>query len=537
MRTTRDRWARLALGVVLVMGLVLRCWQLTQRSIWFDEAFTWRMIQFPLGEMLHRITLDNNPPLHFVLMKCWSACLGDSLLALRSFSVLMGTVAVLGMFLFVRTAIVYGAMRDARRRPGEECRAWETAVVAAGLLAASAFQIRWSWDARPYALGTALAVLSSWALMRALEATGHARRWWYAYVALAALLAYTHYFGLLTLAAQGGFALWSLWGATGDGVRGLWRAPNARQAVWSFLLIGLCWLPWAPFFARQMAQVRGDFWIHPFQPWDLAHLVYQMFVEPEEASLTPRGSLWAFDLCALGWFALLWRPRHDAVYVAAAGLTPIVLSMVLSRLGIHVFLLRYFVVAQPFFLAGLAMLVGRIPFAIERRLMAGLLLAWSLLAWWEFQDKADMANRPGARAAAEWIAQGAAPGEAVVASSPFCYLPIRYHLRDRGACFLYQQKQPIPHYLGAAVLTTGDLISAEELACWPASRLWLVDTTNAGGVRAVPAMRLKQARQQVFPEVFGYGDLIVQEYVAFERPEHGRVSPSRDERKTSGRQP
>ncbi|MGO8751790.1 MAG: hypothetical protein ACLQNE_38095 [Thermoguttaceae bacterium] len=591
MDKSRDRYTGWALAVVLALGVGVRWYYVADRSIWFDEAFSWRMIQYPFGEMFRRMALDNAPPLYYLLLKSWCACFGDSLPALRSLSVVMGGVTILAMFLFVRAATASLARADIERRANDR-RGSEAALFAAMFVALSVFQIRWSWDARPYALGAALALLSSWALFRALwageqppgatcstrapGATGalpagvlparhHWRlarpwflrtgsklpvapwRWWYVYAALAVLFAYTHYFALFALAAQGGFVLYVLMQRAGWNVREMLQAPAARGAALAFGLIGLCWLPWLPFFLRQMSQVRADFWIRPVQEWDLAHTLYRMFVEPENAALTETASLWALDLCVLGWLILLWPaatgatcglpspgttgglpasvssaraascPWHPgAVFVAVSALTPIGASILLDSFGVHLFLLRYLLFAHLFFLAGLAMLVNRIPFSIERRFVAGVLTAWGLFAWFSFCEKAGFPNHPGARAAAECIVRQAKPEEPVLVSSPFCYLPMLYHLRHRGNCYLYQEKDATPHYLGRAVLRPEDVMSARGLQGSQFSRLWVVDTTNAaGGVREVPDMNPREVRQQEqFPEVFGLGEIIVCHYIA-----------------------
>jgi hypothetical protein len=627
MERSPDRYTGWALVVVLALGVGIRWCYIADRSIWFDEAFSWRMIQGTFCEMFHRITLDNTPPLYYILLRYWCACFGDSLWGLRSLGVLMGGVSVLAMFLFVRAATTLPAGVGAEGRLADS-RGSETALFAALLVAISAFQIRWSWDARPYTLGTALALLSSWALFRALwageqppGATGgvpasvlatgwHWRfarqwllstgsklpvapvrlarqwllrtgsklpvaplRWWYAYVALAVLFAYTHYFALFALAAQAGFVLYVLVQRTGGNLRELLRTPATRRAALAYGLIGLCWLPWLPFFLRQMSQVHADFWIHPFGQWDLADTVYGMFVEPENAALTQTTSLWALDYCVLGWLLLLWPrntgglpspgatgglpspgatgglpasgiparaascPWHPgglpdsvlstwaanclwhpgAVFVAVSALTPIGLSILLDHFGMHLFLLRYFVFAHLFFLAGLAILVHRrLAFSLERRIAASFMVVWGLYVLYAFCEKADFPNHPGAHAAAEWIMQQSDPEEPVVVSSPFCYLPMLYHLRARGHCYLYQEKGATPHYLGSAVLRPEDVMSAGGLQDSQFSRLWFVDTTNAVcGVREIPAMNPGELRQQQdFPEAFGLGDIIVYHYVA-----------------------
>ena len=238
------------LALVVALGVVLRLYHLTDRSIWFDEAFTWRMIQFPFGEMLRRSTLDNCPPLYYVLLKCWVACFGDSLIGAlldecfdgcgehrRDVPVRARPCArpcarpwrgrargrARG-----RGAAVRAAEHDGEQAGAVEDRGLGAALFAAALVAVSAFQIRWSWDARPYALGAALAILSSWALFGTLAAREHDRRWWCAYAALAVMLLFTHNFAVFTVAAQAGFVLYILLRRRGEGAAAFSPASRAR---------------------------------------------------------------------------------------------------------------------------------------------------------------------------------------------------------------------------------------------------------------------------------------------------------------------
>src|SRR5262249_46920226 len=157
-------------------------------SLWFDEAFSWRLIQFPLPELLDRVAQDVHPPLYFVLLKGWACLFGDSAVALRSFSAALGVLTVLGIYLVTRTACSQG------EDTGPRDQSWgsrATALLAASLVALSVFQVRYSWEARMYALATALAAFSTWALVRALRQP-RSWAWWLVYSGLTALLAYTH---------------------------------------------------------------------------------------------------------------------------------------------------------------------------------------------------------------------------------------------------------------------------------------------------------------------------------------------------------
>ena len=210
----------LALSAIVALAAMVRCQNLAALSYDFDEAFCWKMIVFPVGEIWPRSALDNHPPLYFYLLWGWARIFGDSPQALRSLSVLLGLATVVAAYFLVRES-VGNALRGVPRTTdgsaigpgGTPQRAFPTergrpapsdipALAAAALVALSPLQVDWSQRVRMYVLGSALAVISSWLLLRALQA--RRPRWldfgWYALAA--AGLAYTHYFGLFVLAGQ-----------------------------------------------------------------------------------------------------------------------------------------------------------------------------------------------------------------------------------------------------------------------------------------------------------------------------------------------
>ena len=121
-------------------------------------------------------------------------------------------------------------------------------LVAAALTALAPFMIFYSAEARAYQLMTVLVVLSTLALLTAVERGG--ARWWIAYAACVCLAAYAHYTSVFALAAQ---LLWVLW-----------AHPAARRAA---LLASACaaiaYLPWIPGFLDDLtmpdSRIMSDF--------------------------------------------------------------------------------------------------------------------------------------------------------------------------------------------------------------------------------------------------------------------------------------
>jgi uncharacterized membrane protein len=508
------RWL-LALLAIFAVGIVIRGYQLAARSLWFDEGFTWRLIQFPYAEMLERTTRDNHPPLYFILLKAWCDAFGTSVFALRALSVLLGGLAIVGMYLFASEAFGSPPTKNGETG-GTEHRGQSVGLLVAALVALSAFQVRWSWDARMYSLGAALAAFSSWAMFRALHAQHHPWRSWLLYGLLALLFAYTHYYAIFSLCAQALFVLgYCLIQARGNLVVLLKSVPF-RGALLAGVVVAVGWAPWVPVFLRQRAQVQADFWARPVNAWDVPNACYEMmFLDPEEAVWSGTRAALAAALCSGALLALLWKARAAEWYVFVAAVVPFVLSVLVSVLGTNVFYLRYFVFAHLFLLTTIAVLIWRIPFPRGRCLACAVVLAGFLAVYLWFWTRLDIDHKPGARAAAQFVADNGKPEDPVIVTTPWIYLPILAYAEDQAHWKVFSTGRPVVHYLGQAVLTPDDLITEGQLNAISSRRVWVVDVAKKRPLPhtiPIPSGWVKKGEEH-FPEVFHQqGEIVVKEY-------------------------
>ncbi|HJZ58142.1 MAG TPA: hypothetical protein VKE74_24585 [Gemmataceae bacterium] len=512
-------------GAVLVVALLLRCWEWTGRGLWFDEAFTWRLVEYPLAEMMERAARDNSPPFYYLVLFAWVRLFGDSLAALRGLSVVCGLLTVAGMYLFVREAA--GRRADDAgpvaasgpgESPGRDARtAHGVALFAAALTATSVFQVRYSDEVRPYALGAALAAFSAWALFRAIRPGPPSPRAWAGYGLVTLLFAYTHYYALFVVAAQAAFlAGWLLAGAR-------WRfAAAARRPAFRYALLAAAvlvagWLPWVPTFLRQRAQVQAAFWTPPLSAWTAPDLCYEMFIDPQPpGSRHPYLEVVLTTAVAAGLAVLGRRARSAEWYVILTSVGPLAASLAVSAADTNVpVVLRYFVFAHLSLLAALSLLVWRAPRGPVRVAAAGAVLAASLAVTVDFFHGLRLENSPGARGAAEFVAAHRRPGELVVVPTPLWYLPVAYHLNDDGVR-LYDAGGDIPHYHGSAVLRPEDMIDGPGLETAPGTRLWVVNGVgNDWGRQEVPVPEGWVATGTYrFPEALRVGAAVV---VVYER--------------------
>ena len=74
---SQTKWSLwVAWGAILVLAVVLRVHQLHEVSAWYDEAASWKTIQFPWSEMFQSIRLNVHPPVYYVVVKLWAGVMG-----------------------------------------------------------------------------------------------------------------------------------------------------------------------------------------------------------------------------------------------------------------------------------------------------------------------------------------------------------------------------------------------------------------------------------------------------------------------------
>ena len=208
-------WALALVGAVTLLGLAVRIPSFGD-SLFGDEVSTYGIVSgHGPGTIIDLVRgdLENTPPLFYLL-----AAVGERLAGapegVRLPSLIAGVAAI---------PLTYwlGSLTVGRR----------PALVGSALVALSPFLIFYSTEARAYALAMALGLLSTIALLRAIDHGG--LPWWVAYAAASCAAMYTHYTVAFLLAAQLAWAF-----VAHPSARRPLIAANAAAAV--------AFLPWLP---------------------------------------------------------------------------------------------------------------------------------------------------------------------------------------------------------------------------------------------------------------------------------------------------
>ncbi|MFY1578446.1 glycosyltransferase family 39 protein [Verrucosispora sp. WMMD703] len=454
---------------------------------WRDELATWSAATRELGGLFRLAgTIDAATGPYYLFMHAWLAAAGDSVAALRLPSAL-AMAATAGL-----TAVLGHRLWDAR-----------VGTLAGLLFAVLPGTSRYGQEARPYALASALAVLSTLLLVAGLQRP--TRRHLIGYAAATTALGLTHLVALtllaahavavLTRTARAGPAAGADFESRAGGSSGGGQRESTGQVIGYWLAalapVAMAVVPLALVASGQRGRQLD--WVDAARPGDLAALASGV-----AQSGVVGGVL--IGLAALG----TARAGRRALLPLSCVLAPVLL-LFLAGLAVPLWVPRYLVFVVPFgcLLAGAALASARLPAALAVVVLTGLLglpeqAALRRTHEWPRTATVDY------RATAEIIAAGRRPGDAVVYSPRdswlFLDLGLRYHLGGRI---------PRDALLAEGQERRGDLWAAEcdrPAECLAGvDRVWLVLAgRRSDPLAAVPgakgdALRERFTLSQVWP--------------------------------------
>lgn len=192
------------LAALFLLTLLLRGWGLGSKSFWLDEAMSVERARHDLwAPFWQGARRDNHPFLYYLLIH-FVMEVGESDAAIRGLSLAASLAAAAGTYLLAREMI------------SPRAGAWALA-----LSGASAYQLYFAQEARPYALATAFAAFSCWIWVRMWK-RGFAPVRLGVYGLSSVLAVYTFYYAGLLFVAHGVHALLE---------RARWRECATRLAA------------------------------------------------------------------------------------------------------------------------------------------------------------------------------------------------------------------------------------------------------------------------------------------------------------------
>lgn len=440
---------------ILLLATHVRLLYLTKADIWHDEGYTAAIIKQPLIDIISTTTTDVHPPFYYIIMHFWQLLFGNSVTALRSFSVACGVMTIALLFFLLQKIF-----------------SKRIAIFGAFLAALGLFLIRYSDEARMYALAALIGVAATCTFIMAIDKKDK-KPWWILYGFLVAIGIYTQYFLALLLPAHFVY-LWLKIGGNCTDVIKIFTNKN----VW--LAAGLCFLlflPWLPVMIYQVGRVSGEFWIPEVNKFTIPTTL-SMFLTYDERIVRYFGLL----LLPIMLITSLNLARKFHKYRAAIWLMtiwsflPMIIIYVLSK-GRPVYLDRYFTYSAPAFYSLMAIYIG-IIFSSKRIRSVGLSIILILLIgyymWHVGSKNITEASWNSTNTAMNHINENIKSNDSIISGEIYTYFHTSYYNRTNKEIFLLRPDQDL-NWAGEwgliKKLNTPEISSLNSVK---AQRIWLI---------------------------------------------------------------
>lgn len=530
--------------LVLVFGTFLRFYNNLNISLWHDEAFSALMIRYPWGEMFYRLGLDVHPPMYYVFLRFWHYVFGDSLLALRGFSIFCGVGAIYAGWLFTKEAF-----------KSEKAALW-----AAILIAINPFQLEYVTEARMYTFGALFALLAAYFLIKALNAQRELHEqesqnmpnlpesiagkkamilYYLGFTVCTSIIIYTHYYLFFTAAALGLYGLIFLF------FHHKWNIKKYVPLFISLALVLISFLPWLKTFLFQYRQVQAGYWISKMNTWSIPSTFWDMLLGFDR-DITKSSTQFLLVVVTLFSAYFLFRLIKKTDFFAKwlvllcilAPFGGALLFALMSRLkgsDSSVYLDRYFLFSSLFYSIALAVWLKELNL---KRLHLYLLIVYcglNLFAFINFWQKAQIQTRPGMSAATKFLKNNVeANGSHIFLGTSFEFFNFKYYWTEKNKnCVLSSQcpvsildndgaysflknvrpllytggrtrAEQMSHVEGVALLTDKDLAPDFKSTVSREDTVWLVWTYAFGSSKPETPVNWVKLDEKEFPDIRPY---------------------------------
>lgn len=519
------------LFLITLVGLAIRLYNLTAISLWHDEAFSALLVKYSWGEMMYRIGLDVHPPMYYIFLRIWSDVFGHSLFALRGMSVFFGVGTIVATYFFVNYLFK---------------NKW-TALVAAALVAVNPFQVQYVTEARMYTMGGFFAITAAWSLAAALRnqsayyinagnefLQAQLKKqflWSFAFFVISsAILIYTHYYLLFTVAALGAYAVLNCI------IKYKFEVKKYLWVVLSGIGILISFLPWLKVFLFQFKQVGAGYWIPPMNRWSIPSTLWDLLIQlPRKESLLINSQLFQisygnFFLILLTLFTLviiyklIRKVDETEKWLILAGfLAPFagsILFLIIAKLqhnNSSVYLVRYFIFSSSFYLIIVAHFLTNLKIRDLGRMLVLLLVLINIYSIWNYWHLLQVDTKKGMAEASLFLKANVQPQHKLFIGSSFEFFNYKYYNQTSVKPLLFTDghlTKDLPHFAGTAILTDDDLVLNFNDAARHGDTVWLLWTNGFGGSKPTIPSNWVQIDEKGYAEARPYVGtwIIVDEY-------------------------
>ena len=236
-------------SIIIIAAFIFFLVGISHESLWCDEAFAAKMVEYDFFNILKNTAKDVHPPLYYIILKIFTFVFGHSEWALRLLSVLGAT----GM-------VALGA-GPVRKLFGDK-----TAYIYAAAVIFTPIIIIMAHEVRMYSLAMFTVTASS--IYGLLILKENKISYWIIFGISVLASAYLHYYALIAVFLINFFML-------------IWIIIKKRELIKYFIIMAttavLAYIPWLFFFFGQIKKVNNAFWIRPVKLFTIYSSLLQYF--------------------------------------------------------------------------------------------------------------------------------------------------------------------------------------------------------------------------------------------------------------------
>ncbi len=289
-------------------------------NVWTDEAFSLQLLRGNVRDIIIGTANDVHPPFYYLYAKLFKVIFGDSFLVQK-----IAVVIPMAATLIVGATLV-------RRDFGDRA-----SLLSLLFLTCMPCTMQFSVELRMYSLALLFVTLCGLFAFRAFRSGK--KRDFLIFGLNGVLAAYTHYFAFVSVIIIAGFLFLAIL---------IWKRERAAAWVVSIVCMIIGYLPWLPYFIKQVASVEQGFWI----PEITAQTVWEYFLWTFELELIP-GLVFVFLILLKGAslyniITIAMHKGEQEIYALLCMLVPALTTIggvVISALKTPVYADRYIVPA------------------------------------------------------------------------------------------------------------------------------------------------------------------------------------------------
>ena len=221
--------------VVLLIGIILRVYGLSEQTYWYDEMITLEVVEGSPDSIIS----GSRPPLYLVLAHFWIGNFGTSEDVARILSIIFGVASIVMIYIV-----------------GKSLFNQKVGLLSAFFMSVSQFQIYYSQELRYYSLYQLLTLISFFFYLRLLNSKSYINT--ALYILSTVLLYYCHDFGVLIIAVQNLYIF----------INFKSRKSIIPKWILSQFIVLLCIAPrFINIFIIKAVGEGGPNWVHPSGIW------------------------------------------------------------------------------------------------------------------------------------------------------------------------------------------------------------------------------------------------------------------------------